>query len=182
MKNKDTLDFRGFYKQTPLRVGDGGWTMLEFFEEDLEVECFLKNCTFYDFIYVIVTLFKDKYPNTGSLSFHIAKDNIESTINKNIKTYIRKPKHRNDIKEFVWVYDLEDPLIKHHYHLKSLEIKFKDTIDINKTKTDIEEALKGKTFTKEGSKFIVDNSAIDYIEITSNSFYLKVNESKTVHY
>ena len=182
MKNKDTLDFSGFFKQTPLRVGDGGWTMLEFVEEELEVEAFLKKCTIYDFIYVIVTLFKDKYPNTGSFGYFIAQE-VEGTTKNNITTYIKKPKHRNDIKEFVWIYNSEDPLIKHHYfYLKSLDIKFKDVLNIEKTKTEIEEALKGKQFTKEANKYIVEDSAIDYIEITTNSFYLKVNESKTVHY
>lgn len=181
MATKDSLDFSGFFEVTPLRLDGDVMDMLKHLDSRGDVRDFLKDCPVEEFIYILVKLFKDTYPDTGGFGYYIGEKQRELR-ERQLKTTWHTPKYRKDIEEIIYVYDTEDPLVNYEFHLISMELKFRILLNTDKVKKEIKEALGGKQYEQDGNKFTVQDSAIEYLEVSENKFFLKVNESKKVYY
>lgn len=141
---------------------------------------YLKICSTEELIKFYIICYKDHYPKNywfGWLSNGEASDHVQIINDYSVvdgKYFIRKD---------ILTLKEQSKKDKDDYSYTSDRIfNFKKNIDVSKI---IENELDGKTYQKKdnGSKIIyklIDNP-IDFIEITGNSFRLKVNDKYHIH-
>lgn len=168
---KEDLNFEPFYYVEPMKIIDDPLlSSNEFFKyenEKSEIEHFLKNCSLKDFIWVIISIFKNKFAN-GALLGTLISETIQKNKNKGGTLFIKKMIFRNDLKSLKFHYTNDD-------FFDFLEFEFVNPyFQINNI---ITEVLNGKQYSKNGNKYILSSgSGIDYLDITSTFFKLKSNK------
>lgn len=167
---KEKLNFEPFYDVDSIKIIDDSVEsfneLMKYEKEKTDVELFLKDCEFKDFLWVVITLFKDKYAN-GALLSALISETILKEEKSNGKLYHKRSHHRNDLKSLQFKYNNED-------HFEYLTFEIPSLLpDITET---VEEILNGKNYLKDKNRYtLVSNSGIDYIEISPTFFKLKAN-------
>ena len=181
MTTRENIPLIGFYHLIPTRLDGDTMDFFKYIDEKEVVGDFLKTCSINDFIYVIVSLFKDTYPNAASFSYYISENYKKEEVTEGKEISNEKPKHRTDIAEFKWHYYLS-PEIAAEYYLKKLEFTFSKKENQQDLLDSAEEALVGKTFTTASGEVSIENSPISSIKITDTAFELIINEDMVVYY
>lgn len=181
MTTRENIPLIGFYHLIPMRLDGDTMDLFKYIDEKEEVDNFLRNCSLRDFTYVMVSLFKDTYPNAGGFSYYISENYKKEKVTSDNEISIEKPKHRTDIAEFKWYY-YNSPVIVSEHHLKKLEFTFSKKENQQDLLNAAMEALIGKTCTSTSKKISVENSPISSIEITDTSFELVINEDMVIYY
>ncbi|MGH1519956.1 hypothetical protein [Chryseobacterium sp. JK1] len=168
--NKESLNFEPFYEVEPMRIIDDPVQsfneLMKYDKEKTEIEMFLKDCSIKDLIWVIITLFKDKYANASLLGALVSTAGQKEEKADGV-LFHKKFQYRNDLTSLQFKYDKND-----HFEYLEFEIieQFENIHSI------IEEALSGKTYVKKANSYILNsNSGIEYIEATSTFFRLNAN-------
>ena len=180
--NKQDVNLIGFYYQEPLQVdGDiSNSVMFKYDDERERVISFLKECSLNDFIYVMIRLFKDKYPDAGLLAAYISERD------KSIRQGQKKIESgssilRDDITQFYWHYHL-DELKNVSYYLEQVTFSFKDEINLEDLINTTIESIEGKEFELTENTILVKDSAIDRFILSSTQIEIWVNPEKVVRY
>lgn len=181
MTTKENIPLIGFYHQIPVRLDGDILDWFKYDDQNEETDNYLRTCTIQDFIYVIVTLFKDQYPDAAAFSFHISENYKREESVPNYRVTLGKPKHRADIAEFKWHYSLS-PEIAGDYYLTKLEIIFAKRENRQDLLDAILEALMDNIFTNGPGEIAVKNSPISSIKLTERAFELVVNKDMIVYY
>lgn len=172
--NKEQLNLEPFYYVEPMRIidNDPDATFEFFYKYDKEkekIKDFLKQSSLDDFLWVIISVFKDEFGDGALLSSFISETVSKEDVSNGL-IINKKPLHRNDIKSLKFKYTDED-------YFDWLE--FEITNPLVNIDTIIEEVLAEKEFTKNGNTYTLEsNSGIDYINVTPTFFKLKANEAK----
>lgn len=182
MKRKEELDFSGLYQKIPLRLSSDPKDSLEFLRymyTDEEVEIFMQTCTIEDYIYVLVTLFKDKCPDTGKLILFISEENWSEKKGSVTKSY-RNAKGRKDIEEIIFIHDYSDDLPLRG-HTISIELKFRT--GQQKIGNVLKEVLEDKEMLVEDSQIILNETCpISSIDFDENHLLIKLNLDVAEYY
>ena len=135
---------------------------------------FLKDCHLKDFLWVIITLFKNQYANGALLSSFISETEEREKKADGI-LYHKRNQYRNDVKSMQFKYDSED-------HFEYLAFEIPELLeDITDT---IEDPLSDQRYLKNNNRYVLkSDSGIDYIEASPSFFKLKayMNKSKNFH-
>lgn len=171
---REELNLEPFYYVEPMRIIDDPDESLEFIfkydKEKTEIENFLKDCNLNDFIWVIITTFREKYASGSLLGAQIS-DTIQEEKSMNGTLYSDKFNHRKDLDNPKYKFNKDD-----HFEYLEFEI-VPPFMAINNA---VEEALNGKSYSKNGNQYILNSdSGIEYIEATPTFFKLKANMNKS---
>ncbi len=173
--NKKTIDISGFYYKTPTRV-DGD--IMESFEEYFKIDTvsdFLKESTFSDFLYLIIRIFKEDYPDVRSLATEISEKIKRST------PAVYKSIFRKEIDEIKWEYFINSEN-KFEYYLKKMRFKFNSNINGLNFINVIKEVLDDLDYEFNSDLFIIKNNSIEEILISTDFLELKINVDKIKYY
>lgn len=171
---RENLNFEPFYYVEPMRIIDDPIESInEFMKYDKEkndIKLFLKDCSVKDFIWAIITIFRDKFADGALLGSFISNTSQKQPV-LNEALYIKKPSYRHDLKNFKFKYNSDD-------HFEYLEFELVNPL--TQITNIVEESLTGKNYSKNVNKYLlISDSGIDYIEVTPYSFKLSANMEKS---
>jgi hypothetical protein len=183
MANKlNDIDLSVFYENVLNANQLDGDTFTNFLEkvnqfDDLKPQ--FEICHINDLVYLITKLYARKYPNDSGLKtvFSGKEERIE-----NDSTFIRiqEPEIRSDIARI----ECHHKQLKPHniYHIQKLTFYFKEQLNKSILISAIESALTGLEYNiQSNEEIIVNDSPIDKILLSDNSFTLVINQ-QMVHY
>ena len=178
MIEKENLNLAPFYYVDSMKIIDDPIEsfdeLMKYDKEKTEVELFLKDCSLKDFLWIIMSLFKDQYAN-GALLSALITETIQKEEKEDGNLYSKRSLYRNDVKAFQFKYNTED-----HFEYLVFEIS-----DLLEDITDaVEDLLNDKQYLKNNHRYILNSdSGIDYIEASPSFFKLKANmkRSKRFH-
>lgn len=171
---KENLDLEVFYYVDPMRIIDDPVesfnVLMKYDKEKTAIEMFLKDCHLKDFLWVIITLFKNQYANGALLSSFIS-ETVEKEKKADGILYHQRNQYRNDVKSLQFKYDSED-------HFEYLVFEIPELLeDITDT---IEDPLSDQRYLKNNNRYVLkSDSGIDYIEASPSFFKLKANMNKS---
>lgn len=175
MKTKEELDFSGLYQKIPLRLSSDPKDSLEFLNHiytDEEVEIFMQTCTIEDYVFVLVALFKDKWPDTGKFILLISEESW-SEKNGTVTKSHRSAKGRKDIEEIIFIHDYSENLPLRG-HTESIELKFRTHHE--KIENILKEVLKDKEILAQGSQIILNEECpISSVDFNESHLLIKLN-------
>lgn len=122
---------------------------------------FFNSCKIEDCVFILVKSYRDKYASTSILRVFSSLTNYSSGVDK-----------RKDL-DIDWF---------PNRRLDIIEVKFLKNANLQLLKTAIEEALTGKQFQLIGNVYKVQDSPIDTITFSENSFTLKCYQNKVINY
>lgn len=167
---KEDLNFAPFYDVEPMKIIDDPIEsfneFMKYDKEKTDVELFLKECNLKDFLWVIITLFKDNFAN-GALLSALISETKEKEEKSDGNIYKKINRYRNDLKSFQVKYNTED-----HFEYLAFEIpdSLEDIVDT------IEDILSDKKYVKSQNRYVLNSkSGIEYIEASPFFFKLKAN-------
>lgn len=166
--------------------------------DERHFEDYAENCSFAELIYLMIYIYKDKYPRNifpSAISVDYEKQNLLSYTNKKGRAisenkYIFNNFLRKDVIGMISQFHSEqypdEEIVEKYwmseYYMQNLFLEFNQEIPINI----IDKALEGKEYTKvkkEGAfLYEVNDSPIASLEVTKNSIKLNINEDKVILY
>lgn len=158
------------------------WEQKYELEEDIFLS-YVKDCSLDDLIYLIVHIFKVKYPNIIRLAYKISKESNRIAEDK-VKYF---DFYRDDIIYFntdLFLEPILDEFLREFRDVyeTSVSLKFKKPFSI----LSIEEALEGTVYSKlisdELVQYDVKNSPIKSIDVKADSFTIHINREKVILY
>lgn len=166
--------------------------------DDRHFDDYTKVCSFEELIFLMVYIYKDKYPRTAfthTISLDSELHNLLTYTNKNERTirediYTYNNFMRNEVTAMEVQYHDEEysdeEIIEKYWrsesYMQNLFLEFNKKVPIHI----IEKALEGKEYTKTEKDDVllyeVKDSPIASLEITKNSIKLSINEDKVILY
>lgn len=178
MKDKRELNFEIFYKVDNFGIIDDPNLTVDLFAKDIEDEYFfgefLKKCSFNDFVWVVLTIFKDKYGNGDLLRAFVTESSEIKESDSKLIYFVNKIS-RSDIYDLICVFSPIE-------YFKSMEFRFDvESISIE----NILDSIFGEnTYQHDGDKYTFgEKSGIKYLEVNTDGFFkLEVNVNKAIRY
>lgn len=166
--------------------------------DERHFEDYAETCSFEELIYLMIYIYKDKYPREtfpSTISVDSQSQNLLSYNNENgraisenkyvFNDFFRKDVIGMNVQYHSEQYSDEEIIEKYwmsEYHMQNLFLEFSKEIPIHI----IDRALEGKQYTKTEKDNIllyqVKDSPIASLEITKNSIKLNINEDKVIFY
>ncbi|WP_072962509.1 hypothetical protein [Flavobacterium aquidurense] len=166
--------------------------------DERHFEDYVKVCSFEELIFLMIYIYKDKYPRSifdSAISLDYEKQNLLSHTNKKGRgisenKYIFNNFLRKDVTGMISQFHseeyTEDEIIEKYWrgesYMQNLFLEFNKEVPIHI----IDKALEGKEYTKTEKDGVllyeVKDSPIASLEVTKNSIKLNINEEKVILY
>lgn len=136
-----------------------------------------------DLVYLLIFTFKKTFPNIGRFVYTLSSESIREIENKR-KYY---DFYRRDIISFdtdLYFGPILDEFLPEDSDVyeTTVRLKFSNTFDI----AAVEEALNNVNYTSENSgeltTYLIQDSPIEKLEVTLNSFSIYINQNKVISY
>ena len=170
--NKNTINISHLLDPAPLGLDDvygDRFNALEamehgiaFHEKNKKLIVFFNTSSLEDAIYVLIRVYKDKYPTSQILNIYSYSTKSHAGIDKRTDLEINWHTERNKIDQ--------------------ITITLKEEHDISVLKTLIEEVLNDKNFDFSDNTFKINNSPINTISISNNEIEIKIHPSEVINY